>query len=71
MQYEGVGADVRGHDQPPAIHLLAKGPDVDGQGGQVCTCWDEDVGQKDGTAKVQRDEAPSPWMDEADAHTQG
>lgn len=62
MQDEGVGADVSGHDQPPAIHLLTKRPDVDGQRSQVCTRWDEDVSQKDRTAKVQRDEATSSWV---------
>lgn len=66
MQYEGVGADVSGHDQPSTIHLFTKRPDVDGQRSQVCTGWDEDIGQKDGTAKVQRDEATSSWMEEAD-----
>lgn len=66
MQNEGVGADVSGHHQPPAIHLLAKRPDVDGQRRQVCTCWDEDIGQEDRTAKVQCDEATCSWMEEAD-----
>lgn len=70
MQYERVGADVSGHDQPSAIHLLTKCPDVDGQRSQVSTCWDEDVGQKDRTAKVQRDESASSWVEEADNRMQ-
>lgn len=59
MQDEGVGADVSGDHQPPAVHLLTESPDVDGQRSQVCTRWDEDIGQKDRTAEVERDKATS------------
>lgn len=64
MQDEGVGADVSGDHQPPAVHLLTESPDVDGQRSQVCTRWDEDIGQKDRTAEVQRDKATSSFGEE-------
>lgn len=61
MQNEGVGADVSGHHQPAAVHLLAQCPDVYGQRGQVATGRDQSVSQQDRTAKVQRDKATSSW----------
>lgn len=66
MQDEGVGADVSGDHQPPAVHLLTQSPYVDGQRSQVCTRWDEDIGQKDGTAEVQRDKATSSFGEEGE-----
>lgn len=66
MQDEGVGANVSGDHQPPAVHLLTESPDVDGQRSQVCTCWDEDIGQKDRTAEVQRDKATSSFGEEGE-----
>lgn len=61
MQDEGVGADVGGHHQPAAIHLLPQRPDVYGQRGQLATGGDQGVGEQDGAAEVQRDKAASSW----------
>lgn len=61
MQNEGVGADVSGHHQPAAIHLLTQRPDVYGQRGQIATGRDESIRQQDGAAKVQRDKTTSSW----------
>lgn len=61
MQNEGVGADVGGHHQPTAIHLLPQCPDVYGQRGQVTTGRDQSISQQDRTTKVQRDKATSSW----------
>lgn len=56
-----MGADISGHHQPAAIHLLAQSPDVDGKRGQVTTGRDQSVCQQDRTAKVQRNESTSPY----------
>lgn len=61
VQNKGVGADVCGHHQPAAVHLLAQRPDVYGQRGQVTTGRDQSVSQQDGAAEVQRDKATSSW----------
>lgn len=61
MQNEGVGADVSGHHQPAAIHLLTQRPDVYGQRGQIATGRDKSIRQQDGAAKVQRDKTTSSW----------
>lgn len=62
MQNEGVSADIGGHHQPAAVHLLPQCPDVYGQWGQVATGRDQSIGQQDGTAKVQCDKATRSWM---------
>lgn len=56
-----MGADVGGHHQPAAVHLLTQRPDVYGQRCQVPTGWDQSISQQDRTAKVQRDKATSSW----------
>lgn len=61
MQNEGVGADVCGHHQPAAIHLLTQSPDVYGQRGQVATGGDQSIRQQNRTTKVQSYKTASSW----------